>query len=436
MAHLEETTSGSYGDIAGLRRKVRAWRILAVVLILFVGPGWFLLFFVSVLFGQRIKRMQTELEILEAGLEGERKTRSIFAKLDDRYIVFSDLTLEVSAQRSQIDHIVVGPTGVFVIETKNLNGYIEGQASDHQVVQHKVGRKGGEYQKQLYNPVRQVSTHVYRVAQLLKKNGLKIWVTGVVYFSNPDAEVALDGGPVAVLCAADDGEEQLHTLIEGASGNVAASDVQLIVRLIRSARVDSKDTMVLTTGAPRSRPIPRQDVTRRGFSPSASTNDAADEAKRQHLLSIATASEDADPMALQGLSANELEQLALQQNLLDQQQLEEIVRQMHSEADHAHELMMREHQEAMSMSDPYMHPGIDVAIDHDYHGIPNGLGGPGDFSGGGFEEQFLLAQDRHSLARRASGSPASKPSAACFFYTWPTCPLSPLETARSPKCWG
>ena len=48
-------------------------------------------------------------------------------------------------------------------------------------------------------------------------------------------------------------------------------------------------------------------------------------------------------------------------------------------------------------------------------------------------EQFFLAQARHSLARRASGSPTSKPSAACFFYTWPISPLSPLETARSPQ---
>ncbi len=381
MAQFEDAIAGSYDDLAGLRRKVRLWNVVGIVLFLLPGPGWLLLFFLSVLFGSRVKKMQTELKIREAGQEGERKTRAIFEKLDQRYFVFSDLTIEVDAQRSQIDHIVVGPTGVFVIETKNLNGYIEGQASDHQVVQYKVGRKGGEYRKQLYNPVRQVSTHVYRVAQLLKKHGLRTWVTGVVYFSNPDAEVALDGGAIAVFCAADDGEEQVYALIAGARGNVSSSEVQSIVRLIRSARLDGKDN---GTAPPRSRPTPSQARPRRGSVADANSDDLGDEALRQHLLNIAVTSLDENQLVLQGLSAGELEQLVLERNLLDQEHLKEIAERMHAEADQTHQLMMSEHQEAMSMADPYLHPGIDTAIDHDYHGIPNGLDNPGNFSSGDF----------------------------------------------------
>lgn len=56
------------------------------------------------------------------GAEGERRVGAELAKLPDEYVVFHDYHPRgADGQRAEwnIDHVVLGPTGVFVIETKN-----------------------------------------------------------------------------------------------------------------------------------------------------------------------------------------------------------------------------------------------------------------------------------------------------------------------------
>jgi hypothetical protein len=50
------------------------------------------------------------------GAEGERRTASVFDKLPG-YVVLHDR--KIPGKRANIDHIAIGPGGVFVIETKN-----------------------------------------------------------------------------------------------------------------------------------------------------------------------------------------------------------------------------------------------------------------------------------------------------------------------------
>lgn len=52
------------------------------------------------------------------GASGEEKVAAILDNLPDGYTIFHDLPCPVG----NIDHIVVGPTGVFVIETKSHKG--------------------------------------------------------------------------------------------------------------------------------------------------------------------------------------------------------------------------------------------------------------------------------------------------------------------------
>lgn len=55
------------------------------------------------------------------GYEGERLTGAELAKLPDNYVVFHDFSFHDGDDWHDwnLDHIVVGPTGVFVLETKN-----------------------------------------------------------------------------------------------------------------------------------------------------------------------------------------------------------------------------------------------------------------------------------------------------------------------------
>ncbi|WP_273000884.1 nuclease-related domain-containing protein [Hydrogenibacillus schlegelii] len=54
------------------------------------------------------------------GARGEERVETILSTLPDTYDVFHDLPCPVG----NIDHIVVGPTGIFVIETKSHRGEI------------------------------------------------------------------------------------------------------------------------------------------------------------------------------------------------------------------------------------------------------------------------------------------------------------------------
>jgi Nuclease-related domain len=57
------------------------------------------------------------------GAEGERRTARLLAPLERRgYQVFHDLAVPGSA--ANVDHLVVGPTGVFVIDAKRYRGQL------------------------------------------------------------------------------------------------------------------------------------------------------------------------------------------------------------------------------------------------------------------------------------------------------------------------
>ena len=54
------------------------------------------------------------------GARGEERVSGILRSLPDRYHVFNDFV----AGRMHIDHVVVGPAGVFAVETKNWRGAV------------------------------------------------------------------------------------------------------------------------------------------------------------------------------------------------------------------------------------------------------------------------------------------------------------------------
>ncbi|WP_406947112.1 nuclease-related domain-containing protein [Klebsiella quasipneumoniae] len=87
-------------------------------------------------------------------------------KRDKRFL--DDVTLVVSeGDTTQIDHIVVAPTGIFVVETKFYKGRIYGKESDKQWTQ-KIFKNTYKFQ----NPFRQNYKHVKAIEALLPNIGL------------------------------------------------------------------------------------------------------------------------------------------------------------------------------------------------------------------------------------------------------------------------
>ncbi len=98
------------------------------------------------------------------GARGEARVNSFLrSNLNSQQnYILSDLTLPTTGGTTQIDHIVLSPNGVFVIETKNMSGWIFGDANQSRWTQ--VFRR----QKfQFQNPIRQNYKHIKVVQDLL-----------------------------------------------------------------------------------------------------------------------------------------------------------------------------------------------------------------------------------------------------------------------------
>lgn len=79
----------------------------------------------------------------------------------DRYLVLNDLMIKTAHGMSQIDHVVVSVYGLFVIETKDYYGVVEGSERATQWVQYANGKK---YLFQ--NPLHQNFGHVRALQEL------------------------------------------------------------------------------------------------------------------------------------------------------------------------------------------------------------------------------------------------------------------------------
>ena len=98
------------------------------------------------------------------GKLGEFKVNFGVRLLLDRgvYRLIKNLTLPVGDGTTQIDQLVISPYGIFVIETKNMKGWIFGSPNQAQWTQ-QIYR----YKQKFQNPLRQNYKHVAAVRELL-----------------------------------------------------------------------------------------------------------------------------------------------------------------------------------------------------------------------------------------------------------------------------
>lgn len=99
------------------------------------------------------------------GKRGENQVKRIIGKtVENEKYVINNLTLVNDGKTSQIDHVVINPRGIFVIETKNYSGRVYG--SEKQLEWTQVLAYGNVKNK-FYNPLKQNATHVYNVKKIV-----------------------------------------------------------------------------------------------------------------------------------------------------------------------------------------------------------------------------------------------------------------------------
>lgn len=101
------------------------------------------------------------------GKRGENKVSSAIGNtIENEQYVINNLILVNDGKSVQIDHIVINPRGIFVIETKNYSGEIYGSESQREWSQVLAY---GKVKNKLYNPLKQNATHVYNVKKIVGK---------------------------------------------------------------------------------------------------------------------------------------------------------------------------------------------------------------------------------------------------------------------------
>lgn len=139
--------------------------------------------------------------VLLDGAIGEVYTLNILKRLPAGYIIFNqvDVPDEFSSTGfREIDFIVCGPTGIFVIESKNYVGNIVGNEQDLNWTKHKISRKGNFYSNSVRNPIKQIKTQVAVLKKHLRIAKLNPWVTPIVALSlnNSLEHIKSDSVPV------------------------------------------------------------------------------------------------------------------------------------------------------------------------------------------------------------------------------------------------
>lgn len=146
----------------------------------------------------RLRDNQREAKRVQAGLKGEAEvTRLLDAKLDASHYLLNDCTIKVGRTSAQIDHLVVAPNGIFLLETKNWKGHIEGDATASQWTQI---RSPGEPPAPVHNPIAQVRRQLDTVNALLRRAGIT-WPDqrGMVVFTSPRTTWSIAEDDVPVL---------------------------------------------------------------------------------------------------------------------------------------------------------------------------------------------------------------------------------------------
>lgn len=136
--------------------------------------------------------------IAEEGAKGEDATMEILSRLPDSYTIFNQTNIPNKESRTglfELDFIVVGPNGVFVVEVKHNNSTIYGKEEAREWTVLKMGKGGTPYIKAMRNPIKQAKKQVWALSGFLREKNHRAWIEGIVFFSNPASSLEIEEKP-------------------------------------------------------------------------------------------------------------------------------------------------------------------------------------------------------------------------------------------------
>jgi len=160
------------------------------------------------------KKSRKKVDDYRKGIKGEQAVINALKKLDDKYYLINDITLQ--QPYGNIDHILLGPNDIFVIETKNYEGTIECNGDEwHRHYERRYGLK--DYS--IDSPSKQVKRNAVNLKKFLSVakdifNHKNLFINGIIVFTEPNIDLNLNNPTVPVLRT-----EELRNYIENRKTN-------------------------------------------------------------------------------------------------------------------------------------------------------------------------------------------------------------------------
>jgi hypothetical protein len=166
------------------------------------------------------------------GRIGEVKVYLRLKTLGSDYVILNDILINQEGNSSQIDHIVVSIYGIFVIETKNYNGWIFGTEKSEQWTQVIFNHK-----YTFRNPIKQNWGHIYALKNLLSNYNNIVYIPIIVFSGNGVLKNITSSVPVI-------NASSLCKIIKRKSISVCLSKIEKekIVEILKSNSAKKKET--------------------------------------------------------------------------------------------------------------------------------------------------------------------------------------------------
>ncbi len=118
------------------------------------------------------------------GIKGEFIVAEYLNQLPEDYFVFNDVKFPGSY--GNLDHVVVGPTGIYVIETKNYGGFFLVKGDEW------FYKNGSRIKKAKGQPGKQVMAGSISLKKFLEDNGINtdsVWINSIVTLINKNFKI-------------------------------------------------------------------------------------------------------------------------------------------------------------------------------------------------------------------------------------------------------
>lgn len=171
--------------------------------------------------------------ILSSGVNGEQETLEVLKKLPKNYTVINNPVLYNRGAVNELDFVVIGENGVFIVESKNYRGIICGKTSSQDWKQIKHG-KNKTYEKLVQNPTKQSHRQGKRMAEMFADFDITADIYPILYFVDARSELKItDDAEVDVTIIK--GGNQLVDFILNAKGKETVDDSERakIIRMFK-----------------------------------------------------------------------------------------------------------------------------------------------------------------------------------------------------------